>query len=133
VLEKQGDKAKAIELLKKLHERLAKPGESHYVRVPRASRGRPASRARSDGDPAQVRGSVCRGPGQKQFSASADSSKLMEQMKHGQPARQGAPATPGGPAGGAAADAARGSTAVSREVRTEHLACLRDQRSPSSR
>lgn len=96
VVEKQGDKAKAIELLKKLHERLAKPGDTHafaYLEAVADDRLRAL-------DPTAIPPKSATGTGQK-FSQ-AQIRKLMEQMKHGQPAPGGAPTTPaGGPAGGA--------------------------------
>jgi hypothetical protein len=91
VLEKQGDKAKAIELLKKLHERLDKPGDSHsFVFLEQVADDRLRAL-----DPTAIppkSAGQFGGPGQKQFSA-AQIKKLMEQMKKngGQPPQEGAP------------------------------------------
>jgi hypothetical protein len=99
VLEKQGDKAKAIELLKKLHERIAKPGETHtFVYLEQVADDRLRALDPTAIPPKSAGGAA---GGGKQFTQ-AQIRKLMEQMKHGQPdAPGGAPATPGGPAGGA--------------------------------
>jgi hypothetical protein len=79
ILEKQGDKPKAIELLKKLHERLAKPGENHpflYLEHVADDRLRALDPAAIPAKPAGQLG----GPGQNQLS-SAQIRKLMEQMQ----------------------------------------------------
>ncbi len=93
VLEKQGDKGKAIELLKKLHERLAKPGDSaphNFVYLEQVADDRLRAL-----DPTAIPPKAAVGA-QKQFSQ-AQIRKLMEQMKHGgQGTPGGGPAVPGG-------------------------------------
>jgi hypothetical protein len=91
VLEKQGDKAKAIELLKKLHERLDKPGDSHsFVFLEQVADDRLRAL-----DPTAIppkSAGQFGGSGQKQFST-AQIKQLMEQMKKngGHPPAGGAP------------------------------------------
>jgi hypothetical protein len=97
VLEKQGDRAKAIELLKKLHERLDKPGDTthSFVYLEQVADDRLRALDPTAIPPKAAGGGT--GPGGK--FTQAQIRKLMEQMKHGQqPAPGGGgPSTPGGP------------------------------------
>jgi hypothetical protein len=95
VFEKQGDKSKAVEMLKKLHERLTQPGENHsfvyleYVTDERLRALDPTA------IPPKAPGQLG-GAGQNQLSQ-AQLRRLIEQSQRGQGKKPGAP-PPGSPA-----------------------------------
>jgi hypothetical protein len=89
VFEKQGDKSKAVEMLKKLHERLTQPGENHsfvyleYVADERLRALDPTA------IPPKAPGQLG-GAGQNQLSQ-AQLRRLIEQSQRGQGKKPGAP------------------------------------------
>lgn len=97
VLEKQGDKTKAIELLKTLHERLVKPGDNHpFVYLEHVADDRLRAL-----DPTAIppkSAGQLGGPGQNQLTQ-AQIRKLMDRMQKqgGQPKPGGAPPPSGAP------------------------------------
>jgi hypothetical protein len=94
IFEKQGDKPKAIEMLKRLHERVTKPGENHpfvYLEHVADDRLRSLDPGALPAKPAGQLG----GPGQNQLSE-AQLKRLIEQAQKGQGKAPG-PKKPGGP------------------------------------
>jgi hypothetical protein len=99
IFEKKGDKAKAVELLKSLHERVTAPGENHpfvYLENVAEDRLRALDPTALPPKPAGRLG----GPGGNQMSE-AQMKKLIEQMQHQQQEQQkhGGGAPPGAPPG----------------------------------
>jgi Tetratricopeptide repeat-like domain len=96
IFEKQGDKTKAIQMLKQLHERVSKPGENHpFVYLEHVADDRLRSLDPS-AIPAKPPGQLG-GPGQNQLTE-AQLKKLIEQAQKGQgkppPQKPGAPPVP---------------------------------------